>query len=63
LIDICSYTPIARVHSILRPDICDEYCLPYLDWGFGLTPKYRDEMMPLLVFGWDKLIQIVIFEE
>ena len=35
---ICSLRPIAEIFKLKRPSMCKENSIPYLDWGYGLTP-------------------------
>ena len=36
---ICSMRPIKEIFQTNKPSFCKEKSLPYLDWGFGLTPS------------------------
>lgn len=42
----------------MKPNFCKEKSLPYIDWGYGLTPSQRDKTVPILAFAWDRLIQL-----
>jgi len=55
--------PVDCLHAIPKPDFCKEESLAYISWGFGLTPSYREQTVPLLVFAWDRLLQLVYFLE
>jgi hypothetical protein len=35
---VCSMRPIKEVLQITKPSFCKEKSLPYIDWGYGLTP-------------------------
>ena len=48
--------PVKELLSILKPSFCKENSLPYVDWGYGMTPSMRDKTMPLFAFAWDRLI-------
>jgi hypothetical protein len=39
LITICTMDPIDGLHTVTRPNICSEKSIPYISWGFGLTPS------------------------
>ena len=51
--------PISCVYSLNRPSFCREKTVPYIDWGYGLTPSHRDLTVPIIAFAWDKLIQLI----
>lgn len=36
---VCSMRPIKEIVQISRPSFCKEKSIPYIDWGFGLTPS------------------------
>lgn len=36
---ICSMKPIKELFKVDKPNFCKEKSLPYMDWGFGLTPS------------------------
>ena len=56
MIIICSMVPIRCIYSINRPDFCRSTTLPYVDWGYGLTPSHRDQTVPIFAFAWDRVI-------
>lgn len=56
IITICSMTPIACIHTISKPKFIRDVCLPYIDWGFGLTPSYRNKTVSIMAFAWDRII-------
>ena len=58
-ISIISQNPVSGLHSINKPKFSRNDCIPYLSWGFGLTPSHREKTVPILAFGWDKLIQLI----
>lgn len=35
--------------------------MPYLDWGEGLSPAYRDKSYPILAITWGKLVQLAVW--
>jgi hypothetical protein len=40
---ICQMRPkIKEIYHIERPAFCKEKSIPYIDWGYGLTPSNRD---------------------
>lgn len=63
LITICTMDPIDGLHTVTRPNICSEKSIPYISWGFGLTPSQRETTVPIFAFAWDKLIQLIYVNE
>lgn len=55
--------PIDGLHTVTRPNICSEKTIPYISWGFGLTPSQRETTVPIFAFAWDKLIQLIYVNE
>jgi hypothetical protein len=53
---VCSMRPIKEIFQINRPLFCKEKSIPYIDWGFGLTPSHREKTVPIMAFAWDRLI-------
>lgn len=53
-------SPIELV-SIERPDYIEAQTVPYLDWGEGLSPIYRDMTYPILAITWGRTIQLAIW--
>jgi hypothetical protein len=49
--------------KIARPKFCKEKSIPYVDWGYGLTPGQREKTVGILAFAWDKLVQLVYINE
>ena len=47
--------------AIERPDYIDPGIVPYLDWGEGLSPVYRDKSYPILAITWWRTIQLAIW--
>ena len=45
-----------EVLCIERPVYIELGIVPYLDWGFGLSPSYRDKRYPLLAIAWGRTI-------
>jgi hypothetical protein len=35
--------------------------VPYLDWGEGLTPVYRDKTYPILAIAWGRTVQLAVW--
>lgn len=60
---ICRMSPIKEIYAIKKPSFCADKSLPYISFGFGLTPIMRDKTSPLMAFAWDKLIQLYYFEK
>jgi hypothetical protein len=50
---ICQMRPL---FMIKKPTFCKERAIPYIDWGYGLTPKHRERTVPILAIAWDGLI-------
>lgn len=46
---------------IERPDYVDAGIVPYLDWGEGLSPVYRDRTYPVLAITWGRAIQLAVW--
>jgi len=54
---ICQMRPkIKEIYQIPKPNFCKERAIPYIDWGYGLTPKHRERTVPILAIAWDGLI-------
>jgi hypothetical protein len=51
-----------EILNLKRPKICRENSVPYIEFGFGLSPN-QCEVAPILVIAWDKIIQLVYFDE
>ncbi len=60
---VCTMRPIKEIFQINRPLFCKEKSIPYIDWGFGLTPSHREKTVPIMAFAWDRLIQLVYINE
>ena len=58
-ISIITLKPVSGLHSINKPRFSRVRCIPYMDWGFGLTPSHREKTVPILAFAWDRLIQLI----
>ena len=53
-------TPM-ELFCIERPDYVDPGIVPYLDWGQGLSPVYRDSTYPMLAITWGRTVQLAIW--
>lgn len=42
--------------SIRRPPYIQPGTVPYLDWGYALTPTFRDQSYPVIAIAWGKTI-------
>jgi hypothetical protein len=60
---VVSMKPIKEVIRIRRPNMCRLKTVPYLDFGFGLTPGKQEYSVPILAIAWDNLVQLVYFDE
>ena len=47
--------------AIDRPDYIDPQIVPYLDWGEGLSPVYRDRTYPILAIAWGRTVQLAVW--
>jgi hypothetical protein len=63
MITICTMNPIDCIYSINKPKTCKDKSLPYIDWGFGLTPSHREKTVPIIAFGWDRVIQLIYIND
>lgn len=50
-----------ELFSIERPDYVDPGIVPYVDWGWGLSPVYRDTSYPILAIAWGRAVQLVVW--
>jgi hypothetical protein len=46
--------------SIRRPAYIQAGIVPYLDWGFALTPTFRDQAYKTLAIAWGRTIQLCV---
>jgi hypothetical protein len=63
MITICTMKPIDCIYSINKPSFCKEKAIPYIDWGFGLTPSHREKTVPIMAFAWDRIIQLIYIND
>jgi len=63
IITICTLRPIDCIYTVSKPKFCKEKSLPYIDWGFGLTPSHREKTVPIMAFGWDRVIQLIYIND
>jgi hypothetical protein len=56
LVAIVTLKPVDCLYTIEKPLLSKDKSLPYLAWGFGLTPSQRESTFPMLAVAWDKLI-------
>jgi hypothetical protein len=45
-----------ELKCIERPEYIETGTVPYLDWGYGLSPTYRDKNYPILAIAWGRTI-------
>lgn len=50
-----------ELFCIERPDYVDPGIVPYLDWGQGLSPVFRDSTYPMLAITWGRTVQLAIW--
>jgi hypothetical protein len=55
--------PIDCIYSINKPTFCKDKAIPYIDWGFGLTPSHREKTVPIMAFAWDRIIQLIYIND
>jgi hypothetical protein len=48
-----------ELFSIERPDYVDPGIVPYVDWGRGFSPVYRDTSYPILAIAWERAVQLL----
>lgn len=53
---VCAMKPIQELIKFKRPAMCRPKSVPYLDFGFGLSPGKQEYCVPMLVIAWDCLI-------
>lgn len=54
---ICQMKPkIKELFSIKKPIFCKKKSIPYIDWGYGISPSQRDKNGTIIAFAWDKMI-------
>lgn len=53
-----------RVFSLPRHNTCRDHKVPYISWGFGLTPQISpDRTITILAVAWDTIIQMIYIDE
>jgi hypothetical protein len=45
-----------ELKSVERPEYIEIGTVPYLDWGYGLSPTHRDKNYPILAIAWGRTI-------
>ena len=55
--------PPKPLQVLKRPAFCKEKSVPYIDWGYGLTPMNRERTLPLMAIAWDKIIQLMYVDD
>jgi hypothetical protein len=55
--------PIKELLCIKPSSFNRKRSIPYIDWGYGLTPTIRERTMPLMAVAWDRMIQLVYVNE
>lgn len=53
---VVSMRPVKEVIRIRRPQMCRKKSVPYLDFGYGLSPGKQEYTVPMLVIAWDCLV-------
>ena len=49
---------------MIRPPFVDaSTTIPYMDWGYGLSPQYRDRTYSMCALAWGKVVQLVILTD
>jgi hypothetical protein len=44
-----------------KPDYIEMGTVPYIDWGYGLSPCCRDKSYPMLAIAWGKILQLALY--
>jgi hypothetical protein len=53
-----------RIMGLNKHLSCRKNAIPYVAWGYGLTPiKCREKTVPLLAVAWDSIIQLIYIDE
>lgn len=52
---------LSELFYLERPEYIDAGVVPYLDWGEGLSPVYRDRTYPILAITWGRTVQLAIW--
>lgn len=58
-----SMPDVLELLNIPTPSYVEHGTIPYLHWGYGLTPCYRDRTYPLLAIAWGKVIQLYVLND
>jgi hypothetical protein len=48
--------PIKELVCIKPSKFNRKRSIPYIDWGYGLTPTIREKTMPLMAMAWERMI-------
>lgn len=60
---IFSMNPFKELMKVNRPKETKNTCVPYMDFGVGLTPNKQDKTVPILAIAWGNFIQTIYFDE
>ena len=63
MLTICTMKPVDCIYTVSKPIFCKEESVPYIAWGFGLTPSHRESTVPIMAYAWDKVIQLLYINE
>ena len=63
LVVLVTMKPIDGLFTVSKPSFVKENSVPYMDWGFGLTPSHREKTVPILAIAWDKTIQLIYIND
>jgi WD40 repeat protein len=53
---VFSINPLREHIKLSRPKMCKATSVPYLSFGYGLSPTYRHQTMQMLAVAWDTII-------
>jgi hypothetical protein len=54
---IAQISPQAKELLLIeKPGYIEMGLVPYMDWGYGLSPCYRDKPYPMLAIAWGKIL-------
>jgi hypothetical protein len=63
IITLITLSPREGLYTVQKPSFCSDKSVPYLSWGFGLTPTHREQTVPILAFAWDRIIQLIYINQ
>lgn len=61
LIIVQAKPKVMELKCFERPEYIEMGVVPYMDWGYGLSPTYRDKAYPILAIAWGKTVQLAVY--